>query len=78
MNRIVKEHYPVSALPEDLRATIPDATHVTLTIEEERPCKSVDQMLAELDEYRAANPHRLISMEEAVTRIRTLRDEWDD
>jgi hypothetical protein len=33
MNRIVREHYPVSALPDDLRAGLGDATHVRLVVE---------------------------------------------
>ncbi len=32
MNRIVKEHYPVEKLPEDLRAGLGAATHVRITV----------------------------------------------
>lgn len=32
MNKIVKEHYPVEKLPEDLRAGLGAATHVRITV----------------------------------------------
>ncbi len=78
MNRVVKEHYPVAALPEDLRATIPAATHVTVTIEEERPRKSLEELLSEMADYRSRHAGEEISEAEAVARVRALRDEWED
>lgn len=36
MNRIVKEHYPVERLPEDLRGQLPREAKVTVTVEMER------------------------------------------
>jgi hypothetical protein len=47
MNKIVKEHYPASKLPEDLRAGVDPAATVTVTIvEEEAPAKpmSLDEI----------------------------------
>jgi len=80
MNRIVREHYPASALPEDLRTGI--ARHasvtVTVTVEEEptrKPMKR-QELLATLREARERTVG--ISIEEATTRIRHLRDEWED
>jgi hypothetical protein len=35
MNRIVREHYPVEKLPEDLREGIPAGEQVTVTVEAE-------------------------------------------
>jgi hypothetical protein len=41
MNRIIREHYPASKLPEDLRAGVDPSSTVTVTIveEEKRPEK---------------------------------------
>ncbi len=40
MNRIVKEHYPASKLPEDLREGLAPGAEVTVTVEvlEESAC----------------------------------------
>jgi hypothetical protein len=46
MNRIVREHYPVSALPEDLKVGLGDATHVRLVVEYGA---EDDALLADLD-----------------------------
>lgn len=76
MNKIVREHYPVSKLPEDLREGIPPGASVRVVVEEERKPLSRDEMLASL---QAARKHaKGVTVEEAVTRIRELRDEWDD
>jgi hypothetical protein len=40
MNRIVKAHYPVSALPEDLRQGLDPAADITVIIEEAEPQKN--------------------------------------
>ena len=34
MNKIVREHYPVSSLPEDLRQDLDPKTYVRIVIEE--------------------------------------------
>ncbi len=79
MNKIVRENYPASNLPEDLRGTLPPGVTVRVTVEMEadRPRKSFSQIKKEIDEAR----HRVgnwpqTSAEEAVARIRALRDEW--
>ena len=43
MNKIVKEHYPASKLPEDLRVGVDPAATVTVTIveEETKPLRKV-------------------------------------
>jgi hypothetical protein len=50
MNRIVRENYPVSKLPEDLRAGVDPSSTVTVTIveEEKRPEKvmTLDEILS--------------------------------
>jgi len=44
MNRIVRENYPASKLPDDLRAGVDPSSTVTVTIveEERRPGKGHD------------------------------------
>jgi hypothetical protein len=80
VNRIVKEHYPVAELPEDLRREIGNETEVRLTIEPRtpRPTKSLTEILAQAAALRRSGAMRPVSIDEAVARIRTLRDEWDD
>lgn len=78
MNRIVKEHYPASKLPVELREGIDPQGHVTVTIieEEDRKTPTRERLKQLLDDARANAEG--ISTEEAVARIRELRDEWDD
>lgn len=33
MNKIVRDHYPVERLPDDLRQEVPDAVEVKVTLE---------------------------------------------
>lgn len=85
MNKIVREHYPVSQLPEDLRAQFPGVETVRLVIEEggrddsaaSSARRSRDQMIADFDAVRREN-HPHVSLDDAVARIRSLRNEWDD
>jgi hypothetical protein len=75
MNRIVKEHYPASRLPEDLRAGVDPAATVTVTIveEEERP-----ERVATLEEIFALRQPPFRTKEEIDADLRRQRDEWDD
>ncbi|PYE34985.1 hypothetical protein C8J35_103391 [Rhizobium sp. PP-F2F-G38] len=95
MNKIVREHYPASRLPEDLRTGLQGAEHVRVVIEamDDRPAgtfgypafapvpadSSVSgaEMLEDLKAYKAKHGSTT-SEDEAVSRIRKLRDEWDD
>lgn len=74
MNRIVRAHYPVEKLPEDLREGIPDGRRVTVTLEEEAQPAGKPLSYADI---RARVKPRHVTTEEAVRRIRELRDEWD-
>ncbi|AMJ63279.1 hypothetical protein [Bosea sp. PAMC 26642] len=77
MNKIVREHYPVERLPEDLRAELGLVQTVTLVIETDgEKSRSVDRAaaIAELLEHRRTlRP----SADDSVERVRKLRDEWD-
>jgi hypothetical protein len=74
MNRIVKAHYPVSSLPEDLREGLDPSGEVTVIVEEsDRPKKTMS-----IDEIFAARRPPFRSVEDIDRQIRELRDEWDD
>ncbi len=85
MNKIVVEHYPVSRLPADLREGLEASGTVRVTVEESElagsPLRgpSREEFLAQLrDEKRGKRPEDGVSREEAVARIRALRNEWGD
>jgi hypothetical protein len=82
MNKIVREHYPVEKLPEDLREGLQAGAtvRVVLEVEEEtieRPSMSFEESMRLINDYRRDNPER-VSVEDAVQRVRALRDEWDE
>ncbi len=72
--RIVIEDYPVENLPEELRGGIETGHRVTVTVEESEDRWS--DLFRRIDAYQSANT-RHVTSEEAVARVRALRDEWD-
>jgi len=77
MNKVIREHYPASKLPDDLREGVnPGSTvTVTVTVEESNGSESRRRSLVELLETaRRAPPID----DDPAARIRELRDEWDD
>ncbi|RJF75155.1 hypothetical protein [Rhodopseudomonas palustris] len=73
MNKIVRENYPVSALPADLREGLAGPV-VTVTIEEgEQPPKQRPT----LDEIFARRQPPFRSKEEIDAEWRRQRDEWE-
>lgn len=84
MNKIVREHYPVENLPADLREGLGDSATVRVVIEvdaitpgdspKQRSVKETLEHLEKLRQGRAPDT----DMPEAVSRIRALRDEWED
>ncbi|NGP18349.1 hypothetical protein [Devosia aurantiaca] len=90
MNRIVRQHYPVEKLPEDLREHFPDAEAVTVSVLSEpaqpfihsgdKPRLSLDETFARLRsiQQRSMENGGGVTAEEAVRRVRELRDEWGD
>lgn len=86
MNKIVREHYPVEKLPEDLRADLGIAATVKVTIEPEAASQSKDnqartfpgELLDRIRRLHASGAIRPVTTEEAVARIRALRDERDE
>jgi hypothetical protein len=85
MNKIVREHYPVDRLPEDLRRLVPNASEVLLeiTVATELPGKAARPMTgaetaAMIRELHRDRPSGARTMEDIVREVRELRDEWDD
>lgn len=77
MNRIVREHYPVEKLPEDLRAELGLAQTARVVIEtDDAPARRTARAaaIAELLEHRRKLAP---SASDSVERVRKLRDEWD-
>jgi hypothetical protein len=77
MNRIVRNHVPARDLPENLRADIAPDALVTVTIEEERKSPGMAELLSMLEGEAMSREREPISIEEAVRRVRALRDEWE-
>lgn len=86
MNKIVREHYPVENLPEDLRMHFSKGISVTVEIAEESPAirapitrpmsaREVAQLIRENLKRRSAVGR---STDEIVAEVRKLRDEWDE
>ncbi len=77
MNKITREHYPASKLPEDLREGVDPQSKVTVTVTVEGAQDSATRKRALTDllaEARRAPPIG----DDPVARIRELRDEWDN
>jgi hypothetical protein len=75
MNRIVREHYPASRLPDDLREGIDPSQDVTVTVVVEPVTRGEDAVT--LDEVRALRRPPFLTKEDIDSHIRQLRDEWD-
>jgi hypothetical protein len=78
MGRVELNHYPASKLPDDLRGDIGVDASVNIIIEEDVP--KVEPMtraaLMAMLNRSSAGPD--VSLDDAVKRIRDLRDEWED
>lgn len=73
MNKIVREHYPVSKLPEDLRVGLDQVDSVRITVEVLSPAGGEDRPLTRImEEMRACRRSDI----DPVGRIREIRDEW--
>jgi hypothetical protein len=74
MNKIVRQNYPASRLPEDLREGIDPSMRVTVTVTEDAP----GHQPMTLEEIWALRRPPYRSAGDIVSGIRQLRDEWDD
>ena len=84
MNRLVREHYPVSKLPEDLREGLEGCEDVTVTVEVKvtapAPGEGDRGFVSEpgpFSRYRYLAKPRFTSIEEVDAHVRALRDDWD-
>jgi hypothetical protein len=79
MNKIIRENYPVSKLPEDLRPTNDPAARVKVTIEEETIGEEQPpEKVMTLEEICALRRPPYRTKEEIDADLRRDRDEWDD
>lgn len=79
MNKVVvNRHVRAGDLPEDFRGDIAPTSLVTLTVTEEVSSKSAGDLLRDIQALRASPDFKPVSVDEAVRRVRELRDEWDD
>ena len=81
MNRIVREHYPVEKLPEDLREGIPAGEQVTVTVEPEKVGSTEvrgrqDSSTNLFSRYRHFRGHHFGTVDDVQAHIAALRDEW--
>jgi hypothetical protein len=76
MTRIVREHYPVSKLPEDLREGLdPDAKAlVTVTAEASDAPRGKSSGREIIERYRATHPPRYRDIQEILDVVRKIRD----
>ena len=74
MNRTIREHYPASKLPADLRGSVDPSATVTVTIVEEE--KRPDEVMS-LEEIFSLKGFRRRSAAEIDGDLRRQRDEWD-
>ncbi|CAN7339573.1 hypothetical protein LJR009_002841 [Bosea sp. LjRoot9] len=79
MNKIVRDHYPVSKLPHELREAVGNVVSVRLTLEpvDQSSSNCTRAALECAKSLRRSGKIRAVTSQEAVTRIRELRDEWD-
>lgn len=75
MNRIVREHYPVAKLPEELRSGFAIDADVRVVVEQLEGSEGGKSLLDEVFAMRAP-PYR--TAEEIDADLRRLRDEWDE
>lgn len=82
MSRIVREHYPVSNLPEDLRDELSGQQRVTLTIDwnaddpAAEPAPERPAYVKSLEELFAMAEPTFTSLDEVTAHVRSLRDDW--
>ena len=75
MNRLVRDHYPVSKLPEDLREGFEGQVDVRVTIDLAET--SVPPRQKSLQELFAMGRPTFNTVEEIDDHLQTLREEWD-
>ena len=77
MNRIVKEHVPVEALPEDWREGLPVDVLVRVEVSVEKET-SLDPAMTWDDIAALVPPEKRLTKEQADRIVREARDGWDE
>jgi hypothetical protein len=75
MNKIVREHYPVENLPDDLQLELSETLTVRITLEPE--VDSDAHVTARIEELFELCKKAPIATDDPAARIRLLRDEWN-
>jgi hypothetical protein len=75
--RLVIEDYPADKLPADMRGDFASDDAVQITIERKGRRNAWDDFLKKVRDYHHDHPGKSVTSDEAVARVRALRDEWD-
>ena len=78
LKRSIVEHYPAQYLPEDVRKAMDPTRRVTIVVTEEHDDVASMPVEPKYLRYWGAAGERNTSVEEAVARVRSVRDEWID
>lgn len=78
MNRVIREHYPIENLPEDLRRDLPAHGRVSVEIVLEAP-PGVDSLpsTGRFSRFKSRRRAAYASDEAISAHVSALRDEWD-
>ena len=78
MGRIVRDHYPVNRLPEDLRHGLASDSEVRITIEPAKVTKDIASTPSgHFTRFRHLTRENLASADEVDLHVAALRAEWD-
>jgi hypothetical protein len=78
MNKIVRTHYPVEKLPDDLRVGLPASGTVTVTVLGDDASVDTQERSILIEAMKSARYQPTSVEDNPVKRIRELRDEWDE
>lgn len=77
MGRVELKHYPASKLPNELRGAFIEGDFVNITVEADASRPMTQEDLLKMLKHNFPRGEG-VPIEEAVKRVRKLRDEWDD
>jgi hypothetical protein len=73
MNKIVREHYPISRLPEDLREGLDPNGMAVVTVTETGEMRAYSKGLDAITDYRRKHKPRYQTDKEIVDLVRRIR-----
>lgn len=77
MNRVIREHYPIERLPEDLRKDLPACGNVSVEIVVEDPAGETRVGPGQFSRFKDHRRRGFASTEDIDAHLSALRDEWD-